>query len=172
MGAVTVFEHYNCYGQSNRFYWNPNDPDGGQYFKGDIYRSGLRNDVVSSLVVPRGYTVVLYNGYGFDGETQRFYGKYQNDATQELQCVNVHGKHNDKLSSLRVLKQPSAIGYWQGITSTESQDYSFHVGINYETTQGSSTEIQTSLTVGMEAGFDFMGGSGSVSVEASVSKTL
>ena len=46
------------------------------------------------------------------------------------------------------------------------------MGINYETTEGSSSEIQTSLTVGMEAGFKFMGSSGSVSVEASVAKTL
>ena len=56
--------------------------------------------------------------------------------------MNVHSGHNDKLSSLRVVKGASAVGYWQGITSTESQEYSFHVGINYERSEGTSTQVQ------------------------------
>ena len=56
--------------------------------------------------------------------------------------MNVHSSHNDKLSSLRVVKGASAVGYWQGITSTESQEYSFHVGINYERSEGTSTQVQ------------------------------
>ena len=80
MGAITVFDHYNCFGQNTRFYWNPRDPDGGQYFQRDLHRAGLRNDVVSSILVPRGYTAILYTHYGFDAESQRFGGRYANDA--------------------------------------------------------------------------------------------
>ena len=72
MGAVTVFEHYNCYGQHARFYWNPLDPDGGQYFQRDVRRAGLRNDRASSIMVPAGYAAILYEHYGFDGSTERF----------------------------------------------------------------------------------------------------
>ena len=86
--------------------------------------------------------------------------------------MNLKSKNNDKVSSLRVVKGPSAVGYWQGITSTETQEYSFHVGINYERSEGSSSQVQESITVGMKAGFSFMGASGSVSVEASVSRSL
>ena len=79
---------------------------------------------------------------------------------------------NDAVSSLRIVKAPAAIGYWQGITSTESQDYSFHVGINYAVSQGTSEEIQASLTYGMQMGLDFGWLNFGTRVEASVAHSL
>ena len=40
-----------------------------------------------------------------------------------------------------VKRHEPAIGYWQSITSTESQEYTLHVGINYELAEGTSEEI-------------------------------
>ena len=37
------------------------------------------------------------------------------------------------------MKDLIAVGYWQAITSTESQEYKFHVGINYSQTEGTTT---------------------------------
>ena len=65
------------------------------------------------------------------------------------------------MSSLRVVKEEEvrALAYWQGITSTESQEYSFHVGLNHEISEGETKDVQLSLTVAMDAGFSFYGGS-------------
>ena len=71
-----------------------------------------------------------------------------------------------------MVKGDPAVGYWQGITSTEGQEYSFHVGINYKRSEGTTAQVQRSLTVAMESGFEFWGASGSVSVGASVSRSL
>ena len=59
------------------------------------------------------------------------HGWYENEATQELGCQNLNGL-NDQVSSVRIVKDMIAVGYWQAITSTESQEYEFHIGINYE----------------------------------------
>ena len=65
------------------------------------------------------------------------------------------------------MKDKAAIGHWQAITSTESQVYEFHVGINYEQSEGSSEEVQVALTVGMELGIEFFGVSAQTNIEAS-----
>ena len=50
--------------------------------------------------------------------------------------------------------------------------YEFHVGINYSQSEGTTSEVQRSLTVGMELGISYGIASGSVSVEASYSAGL
>ena len=45
--------------------------------------------------------------------------------------------------------------------------YEFHVGINYSQSEGTTSEVQRSLTVGMELGIEYGIASGSASVEAS-----
>ena len=49
------------------------------------------------------------------------------------------------------------IGYWQGITSTETQEYQYHVGINYGSEEEVSHEVQNKLSLSMELGFKFWG---------------
>ena len=56
-------------------------------------------------------------------------------------------------------KDVRALAYWQGITSTESQEYSFYVGINDEIAEGKTQDVQHSISVAMDAGFSFYGGS-------------
>ena len=79
-----------------------------------------------------------------------------------MECINVTPGYRDGHGlSLRVIKSPSlvssvassvagsVVGYWRGITSTESQNQVFHVGINYENMEDSRSEVQNSLTLGM-----------------------
>ena len=61
MGAVTLFKEPHCYGQSARFYWVPDDIDGGQYVLTDLQKGGVIDNTISSLQIPRGYTAILYN---------------------------------------------------------------------------------------------------------------
>ena len=36
MGAINIYRAYDCYGNSARLYWNPDDPEGGQYTLEDM----------------------------------------------------------------------------------------------------------------------------------------
>jgi len=81
MGAVTIFQDHGCQGKSSRFYWNPDDIDGGQYHSADSEKAGLDQNSASSIMVPRGYTAIMYGGKGFNDEIKRFEGRYLNDNT-------------------------------------------------------------------------------------------
>ena len=106
---------------------------------------------------------ILYDHDVFGGEKQRVRGSFNSDRTQESPCVNLSGA-NDNLTSLKIIKDKAAHGYWQAITSTESQLYSFHVGVNYSNSAGTNTEIQESISAGLSLGVNF----GFVNAEVSV----
>lgn len=61
IGAVTVFDHEYCHGPSARYYWNPEDPVGGQYYHKDMNKLENLSEWVGSVAVPEGYTVELYD---------------------------------------------------------------------------------------------------------------
>ena len=58
-------------------------------------------------------------------------GAYKDDS-EEMVCVAATG--GDSLSSLIVKRQPQGVAtaYWQSITTTESSEISYHVGLSYE----------------------------------------
>jgi len=113
MGAVTLFASWDCVGSSARLYWVPWDVDGGQYILEDLEAAGLENDTISSIQVPRGYTAILYKHDGFDEELARVNGWYENELTQELGCQNLNFDGiNDKVTSVRIVKNLTAVGYW------------------------------------------------------------
>jgi len=143
IGAVNIYRHVECYGNSARLYWNPDDPEGGQYNLDDMKRMGYSDNTASSIQVPKGYQAYLYKDNGLNGDYLKVEGAYVDDTTQELECFDLRdtGFH-DKLSSILIKRTPHALGYWQSITSTESQEYTFHVGINYEQSESTTTEIQ------------------------------
>ena len=123
MGAVTIYNEHGCYGPSARLFWNPEDPEGGQYYLSDLEKAGVPNNWSSAIRVPQGYTAILYDHDGFGAEKKRVRGSFISDRTQESPCINLHGGANDRLSSIKIIKDRPAVGYWQAITSTESQEY-------------------------------------------------
>ena len=87
IGAVTLFEDYDCSGASGRLYWDPEGPASGtMYNVEDLHYGGVRNNNMQSLLVPKGYTVELYEHDGFTGRKQVVVGEYLN-ATEEMRCV-------------------------------------------------------------------------------------
>ena len=63
-------------------------------------------------MVPKGYIARLYvNDYYYDYFAS-VVGSYLDDETQELECFSSFGDHDDALSSLKILKLGTAIGYW------------------------------------------------------------
>ena len=113
---------------------------------------------------------ILYDHDGFGAEKQRIRGSFISERTQESPCVNLSGA-NDKLSSLKIIKDKAAHGYWQAITSTESQLYSFHVGVNYENSKGTTTEVQESISAGVSLGINF-GVTAEVSIDTEYSALI
>ena len=111
MGAITLFDQADCRGSSARLYWVPWDIDGGQYILDDLEVAGMEDNTVSSIQVPRGYTAILYKHDGFDEEVARVTGWYENELTQELGCLNILDV-NDVVSSVRIVKDLIAVGYW------------------------------------------------------------
>lgn len=128
LGAVTVYEDPDCHGQTSRFYWNPSDPLGGQYNREDMSFGGYRSKTMNSITVPEGYYVELYEWEGFGGSSEVVRGEYAESETEKLKCINVR---QDRYRSMIIKKEIKGgiKGYWQGITSTESQDFSYYVGI-------------------------------------------
>jgi len=88
IGAVTLFEDGGCSGNSGRFYWDPESgPSGTFYNEEDIIYGGLSNNTMSSMAVPAGYIVEVYNGHGFDEDMQRVVGSFINSG-EEMICVD------------------------------------------------------------------------------------
>ena len=83
-------------------------------------------------MVPKGYTVELYSHPGFYGTKTVIEGDYKDYSSEEMVCHKLPS--NDSLSSLIVKRQPQGIAnaYWQSITTTESQEITYHVGLSYE----------------------------------------
>ena len=81
----------------------------------------MEDNTISSVQVPRGYTAILYKDDGFVNEIDRIHGWYENELTQELGCYDFGGtSYNDQVTSVRIVKNMIAVGYWQAITSTET----------------------------------------------------
>ena len=121
VGAVTLFRFSKCHGRATRVYWDPNDIVGGQYTFDDLNEIGMLPEDISSVMVPKGYKLDMYSDNGLWNWFDWFDGEYVDDVTQEMKCFNLadYGIDN-KLRSLTIKRDYSAVGSWQAITSTES----------------------------------------------------
>ena len=117
--------------------------------------AGLRENSYHSIAVPKGYLVELYDHPGFYGNMQVVEGAYKDDS-EEMVCVGA--RWGDTLSSLIVKRQPQGIAnaYWQSITTTESQDVEYHVGLSYENQSHSSWEEADRMNAALDLGLTFL----------------
>ena len=121
VGAINLFQFKGCTGKVTRVYWNPNDPVGGRYNGEDLRALGVSMNDITSIMLPKGYYAALYNTDDFVNELAGYQGRYINDFTQEMECIELSDWGADnQLNSLKILKSDSLIGQWQAITSTES----------------------------------------------------
>ena len=86
-GVATFYEHSNYGG------WSVSLGEGSHNYN-DIASAGIKNDVISSLKVPSGYKVTLYNDADFKGDKKEF----TSDASY------VGDDLNDKTSSIKIEK--------------------------------------------------------------------
>ena len=86
-GVTTFYEHSNYGG------WSVSLGEGSHNYN-DIVSAGIKNDAISSLKVPSGYKVTLYNDADFKGDKKEF----TSDASY------VGDDLNDKTSSIKIEK--------------------------------------------------------------------
>ena len=86
-GVATFYEHSNYGG------WSVSLGEGSHNYS-DIISAGIKNDAISSLKVPSGYKVTLYNDADFKGDKKEF----TSDASY------VGDDLNDKTSSIKIEK--------------------------------------------------------------------
>lgn len=60
-GAVMLFSNYDCHEISAYFISNTDPHQDQEYTRADMQYLGMPNDVVSSVMVPYGYSVILYS---------------------------------------------------------------------------------------------------------------
>lgn len=92
--SVTAYQHCNYGGYAITLPL-------GRWDIGQLQRKGIRNDDLSSMRVPTGYYVTVYEHAGFKGKSKTFSG---NDT-----CF-VNDGFNDIISSIIVSKTPPAYG--------------------------------------------------------------
>ena len=125
VGAVTFFTSNDCSGRASRAYWTPPTSDnisiGGQYTNEVLWKLGTHSNEVTSMLLPKGYRLDLYDDNDFIELVTSFEGKYKNNFSQEMECINFVGEdYNNKLNSVIITRSSNAVGSWQAITSTET----------------------------------------------------
>ena len=104
-GAVTLYEYQGCKGCSAYFLASTIKDEKVQYTEDDMYHDFMWNDKVSSMMIPKGYAVRLWENDGFSG-SYRDYSKdiWFTDEYEDMVCINVTGDFDNKTSSIEVWK--------------------------------------------------------------------
>lgn len=101
-GAVTLFDEPDCAGRSGAFFATQEPTHKALYNTGNLVREHLEGDMVSSVLVPRGYTLRLYEHDGFTGNKVEIDG-----SEQDMECVNLNDekyKFDDMVGSLSIFR--------------------------------------------------------------------
>ena len=132
-GAVTFFEEFDCTSHHGMV-WASEDPHSNAFYTADElgYRS-IADNMATSLMVPFGYSVDMYDSASFSGDSFTVEGPLWLDNDLNMKCISIENVYNDRMSSVRVYRTGaygSARGYWKGFTSTETMKFSTHYGFS------------------------------------------
>ena len=125
-GGANLYEGEYC---DNKFatFWRW-DQDGEAYTAWDMEQQGMPQTAASSIQVPGGFVVDLYDIDGLRGSKKTIIGFTDTDG--KVPCINLQDFSNRVASlEIREIGQGGAIGYWDGITSTETTTFNFTVGV-------------------------------------------
>lgn len=145
-GAVTVFNAADCRSFSGRFFAGDAGTTSLSYNMDDMWSEHTKNDTISSVMVPYGYKLKLWDASSLTGDSDVTDGKYvENDSNLQLVCHNV-SDFNDRTSGLEVIRSFSnkpANSYWVRI---QAQTQPFTASVHYgHHTSSSSTDTITNL---------------------------
>lgn len=149
--AAIVFEDLWCRGYHG-YLFAPKEFDRVEnYTTTDLYERNIINDTASSIMVPHGLSITLYEGSVGVGKEYTLHGQPFTSSTRGMECIlfrDVDGLNQleDKVSSAKVWRTggPMAQGYWynaaNGIQNVSSEiQVSFNP--NYAIPEPPSTEL-------------------------------
>ena len=114
---------------------------------------------MSSIMIPYGYSVKLFDGGDFTGSSIVMNGPQwgAGDDTMKMRCQSMPSGLNDKVSSLQVYRTEfgaEALGDWVSITATEGIEFTYKLGFkkvtSTETISSQSYDLQLQLTSGIK----------------------
>lgn len=155
-----LFRDTNCESAAGRFYSDSDPTLTALYTQNDMYFNNIKNDYPSSIMVPYGYSVKLWEDNGFKKSSRVFDGPEFLNEHEKMECINLTDfKFNDKTSSLEVYRTNygrKARGYWHAITSSADSTFNYTKRVNYA--KSPSKEAQNYyMNLDMHSGFDFVG---------------
>ena len=121
-GAVVVYNDANCNGASGRYYANKDPKLDSTYTYSEFKASNGRNDSVSAVRVPYGYTAHFFEHDGFQGKEWVVEGSMPTQSDDGWECVNAPAEYDEMISSMKISHTDGigeAYGHWVGITGTE-----------------------------------------------------
>ena len=136
---------------------------------------GFSNDSASSLAIPYGYAVDLYDGNGFRSDPFYVEGLFYEDETLRHSCISLFDKFNDRTTSLEVFKTAqlgTARGYWRSITQTETLNFTVRYGVHSKRVETTTTTQERALSFEMSAGVSFLGGKISAGYSETIRKDI
>ena len=160
MPALMLFDggkERACNGSASRHFYDPREKYPGQFDRDDLYYTRIRFGADSMMLRP-GYKVILYEKPKFQGldayvndkgETipanyEVIEGAWAEGSDEgRLKCQPIknrviaegykkQARSKTGIGSFKIMKQEQgkATGYWKGITSTGSQEFTYTVGIS------------------------------------------
>ena len=79
-GAVTAFKDYDCTNASGRFYASADSQTSREeYTDKDLVANNLCSDCLSAVMVPEGYSVILYANADLSGDSYTIEGAYDDE---------------------------------------------------------------------------------------------
>lgn len=128
IGSVLVYNAINCQRLSAAFPANSDPYLVADYFLTDVEEMGMHNNIASSVMVPFGYTAIIYDGTARGGDKITVNGPMFRDRNLSMECINLGDSYNfdDRLSSLTVKRTSTlggATGRWVSMTGSSKLDY-------------------------------------------------
>lgn len=175
MGHALLFSDMHCRGRVGRFAADPDPMRIAKYSQAELWQGGIGDNWVSSVMLPYGYSVRLYDYDGWTGSSKVVSGGMFTDNTFAMPCIDVYSDFNDKTNSIQVFRNTSlgnATGYWVAMTGSSDLNYELHEGFTSSHSE-STTEInQFTLSMEMSYGMSFVVESASIDISESYSYTI
>ena len=103
---VTMYQHNNFQGYSVKL------PE-GNFTLSDLERRGMRNDDISSIKIPSGYAITIYEDDNFDDHQVVFFGIVISGGwSQTLAASTNLPHHNDAITSVQVRRIQDENSSW------------------------------------------------------------
>ena len=141
-----------------------------------MYYNGQAAGVASSIMVPFGYAVELWDRDSWGGNVVTITGGPYTDSNNGMQCMNLADYNWDnKTKSLKVYKTRGlgiANGYWDSITATESIDFVVHYGLMKSSSTATSETEEYTMNYELSVGVEYSGVSASTTINQGYANSI